>query len=141
MSSYMLDDDKWQLIANWLWQASHEHNRHQFCVRQFLGFEPGTKAFYALTEADRDAAATNAVRNLYNLNRLALVTRYSEPYDRKDETKFVGKFDPMATDIKAIQALRELRYQCAEYMVMDTKQFDELDRFIGKVCEDLVTYI
>jgi hypothetical protein len=134
----MLSNEEFQLIADWLLvQGSSKHSRHAHDIKTFIGFEPGSDQHYSATAEEIKEKIKIVIRNYYNLNRLALTTRYGDPYDRKDEVMFTPKNNPMANERKAIQALQSLSYQCAEYIVCETSWHKELKIFIGKLCENI----
>ena len=140
MSSYLLSKDEFQSISDWLYmQGSSKQSRHAHYIKSFIGFEAGTDEHFHASEQEISDKVKNSVRHLYNLNRLALTTRYGESYDRNDETQFTPKYNPMANEKKVISSLISLRYQCGEYIVCETKSYDLLNELIGKLCENIFT--
>ena len=138
MSAYQLSNDQYQLLTDWLFsEAIHKAGSHWHDIRKFIGFCPSSDEFHLVSEADISKAVTNTIRNYYNLNRLALVTRYGDSYDRNDEQKFYHTHRSY-TEKEAILALKSLRYQCGEYLTSDTKLFESLGIFIGAICENIV---
>lgn len=138
MSSHMLDDEEFQVIADWIYmQGISRQSRHRYCVRTFLGFVPGSDKHHNVDDEEVQQTVKNVIRNFYNLNRLALTTRYGLAYDREDEKHFTPTYNPMANERKVIDRLQSLRYQCAEYIVCETKWYDELRIFIGQLCENI----
>lgn len=138
MSACQLTDEEYQLISDWLYmQGTSKHSSHAFDIKSFIGFEAGSDKHHQATKEEISEAVKNTVRNLYNLNRLALTTRYGDLYDRKDETYFPPKNNPMANERKAIEALQALRYQCGEYLTSDTSLYKDLKIFIGQLCENI----
>ena len=138
MSSYQLSNDQFQQIANWLYQVGcTKNNRLHWPIRIFLGFEPGDELYHA-TKEDIKEKSSCLIRNLYNLNRLALVTRYGANYDRRDEVIFEPDNKVLwMNNGDVIETLQSLRYQCNEYIASDTTLYKELKAFIGEVCEVL----
>ena len=109
MSACQLSDEEYQLISDWLYmQGISKHSSHAFDIKSFIGFEAGSDEHHKATHEQIAEAIKNTVRNLYNLNRLALTTRYGDLYDRKDETYFPPKNNLMANERKAIEALQAL---------------------------------
>jgi hypothetical protein len=133
MSAYQLADEQFQTISNWLYEQAQ--NRDAFsCRYDVYDFLELKQSFDIDDEAIRNAIKT-CVRNYYNLNRLALVTRYGEKYDKDDTKSFSPSFMYQTIDIgNIIDLLKSLRYQCAEYITSDTMIFKALGDFIGKLC-------
>ncbi|XVV02512.1 hypothetical protein ACQPW3_34925 [Actinosynnema sp. CA-248983] len=77
------------------------------------------------------AAVTNAITGvvvkLYDLNRLALVTRYGDPYSGEARLD-LGPSEPL-TDRQLVDALGEVAYQCAEYLTGETQLYNHLQRY------------
>ena len=127
MSAYLLSNEQFQKIANMM-ATSLAKEYYRYNTQNFLEIEYGTDP------KEQVEAVTLMVRNLYNLNRLALVTRYGDTYERGDETRFSPKaeeFNPR----EYIDLLKSLRYQCGEYLASDTNLYKELDGYIGRLCE------
>lgn len=136
MSSFLLSQEEFQNIADWLFiQATSQRSRHAHYIKTFIGFEPGTHEHANASKEEIEHKLRSAMRHLYNLNRLALVTRYSDAYEREDLTQFTPKHNPLINERKAIETLISLRYQCGEYIVMETETYKKLDKLIGKLCE------
>lgn len=133
MSAYKLSDEQYQMIADWLYEeAISKEGHHYYTTRTFLGLGYG-----ANDEASR-IAVKNRVRELYNLNRIALTTRYGEAYDRNDEAEFMPSIRGSGIkETDAVMTLKRLRYQCAEYISSETELFKKLDGFIGYLCENI----
>jgi hypothetical protein len=137
MSSYQLSNDQFQQIANWFYQVGcTKSDRLHWPIRIFLGFDPGDELYHA-TEEDIKEKSAMLTRNLYNLNRLALVTRYGASYDKYDEVIFEPRKVLWMNNGDVIETLQSLRYQCSEYMTSDTSLYKELKAFIGEACEVL----
>ena len=133
MSSNMLSDEEFQNIADWLFDVAKSRvNGCAHTVKVFLGYKPGTESFITLPDLEENVI--NVVRNMYNLNRLALVVRYSDPYIREDKTVFKPKFNPYLKEIEVLSTIKSLLYQCGEYIVMDTKQYKLIEEFLGDIC-------
>lgn len=135
MSTHMLSDEEFQQIADWIYSKAIYGPSHYCCAcKDFLGLERGSEDYYSLDHQKAQELTGYAVRNLYNLNRLAQVTRYGEKYDPNDETQWIPKITDRGTVEMFIQTLQSLRYQCAEYLTADTKLFESLTKFIGDLC-------
>lgn len=138
MSSYLLSKEEFQLISDWLYmEGSSKQSRHAHYIKSFIGFEAGTDEHFHASSEEISNKVKNSVRHLYNLNRLALTTRYGESYDRNDETQFIPSYNPMANERKVIELLISLRYQCGEYIVCETKSYGFLKELIGELCENI----
>lgn len=138
MSSHQLSNDQYQLISDWLCtQAMERNSPHYFCVKSFIGFEHENLDLNYPSDETVCAAVKIKVRNLYNLNRLALTTCYGHEYQREDFSFFRPVYNNTITEKKAIQTLQSLRYQCNEYLTCDTNLYQELKNFIGQLCENI----
>lgn len=136
MSAYQLENEKFQKIANWLFYEAR--NSGMYSARPLVLELLELEVDHLMSEDDLKQRVGMVVRNYYNLNRLAMVTRYSEPYLRDDEAKFIPIISYNTIPLKEmIRLCKCLRYQCAEYMTSTTGLFRELDKFIGKLCEVL----
>ncbi len=140
MSAFLLSDEEFQRIADWLYEKCVSKNsRYSYEIRSFIGLDNSKDEDYNASADKIRVQVCTVVRNFYNLNRLSLVTRYGERYDRSDEKQFLPKFDAFGSFKKTLSALRSLHYQCAEYIVCETTWLKELDIFIGKICEIFVS--
>ncbi len=138
MSSNMLSKEEFQTMSDWLYsQATFKQSRHSHDIKCFIGLEPGSDEFYEASKEVIKSLTNNAIRNLYNLNRLAQVTRYGDIYDRTDENEFIPKNNYLANERIVIETLISLRYQCSEYMTRETKYWDSLNQLIGSLCENI----
>jgi hypothetical protein len=139
MSAYMLRDEDYQLIADWLLEHGNDTGSdHCYDIRKFIGIDPYSDEIRTVSTDDLTGYIKSMMRSLYDLNRIAMVTRYGENWDREDKTQFTPKnrFYNISSK-EAIQKMKSLRYQCAEYIASETKLFDKLSRFIGILCENL----
>lgn len=129
MSAYLLNDDEFRKIAGWLvYRANHIDYSH--AIGEFLEL-----THYELAELEKVRKRSSLlVRKLYNLNRLALTTRYGDTYDREDTKNFECIGGALEL-FEIIDLLKTLRYQCAEYITSETDTYKKLDHFIGKLCE------
>lgn len=135
MSAYMLDDDKFQYLANWMKQES---TNTYGCSARYMLIHHVCGGDFKLTEEEIEKCIGRTIRNFYNLNRLALVTRYGERYERADATSFIPESIGMYTNKMAYKILKSLRYQCSEYMAGETKTYDQIDRLVGSLAELIV---
>jgi hypothetical protein len=138
MSSCLLSNDEFQMIADFLYMNGiSKRSSHAFDIKTFIGFENGSKEHFEATDEQIEKKVIDCVKHLYNLNRLALVTRYGDKYDRNDATEFKPKINPYLKEKEVIETLRSLTYQCGEYIISETSTYKELKEFIGKLCENI----
>lgn len=144
MSANMLDNEEFQEITDWMFsEMSSPNSPHRNDIMKFVGLlrEDGTYRCEGdnnkLYLGDFERAAENAGRHLYNLNRLALTTRYGLPYERKDDTKFKPEIKGQDISKKIISTLQKLSYQCHEYIIMETQTAKDLEHLIGRICINL----
>lgn len=140
MSSHLLTDEEFQKIADWLYtQAIMRGSIHWHDTRDFIGLQFGTAEHYEAKDERVKELVTCCVRNYYNLNRLALVVRYGDNYDRKDEKQFVPKeLHDTVSEKEVIRLMRSLHYQTAEYLVSTTEFHKKLNDFIGEICQNRI---
>jgi len=140
MSSYLLSDEEFQYISNWLFNNATSNSEYgkAFSIKKFIGLDASNYAiFNAPSQALLKERVEECVRHLYNLNRLALVVRYSDNYDREDNKKFYPVTSFSEQETKAIKTLQALIYQCSEYLVIDTKLYESLERFVKNLCANI----
>ena len=136
MSSNILSNEEFQNIANWLYtEGTTKTSCYSYSIRSFIGLEIGSNAHCCASDDSIKAYVGMCLRNLYNLNRLAYVTRYGEAYDRNDDTQFIPKDNFVSTE-SVIKIMQSLRYQCSEYLAYETQTYKDLEKFIGKTCEN-----
>jgi hypothetical protein len=143
MSAHMLTDEEYQKISNWLYTIA-TGNRSSGLSNTALIFV-GALLFVELKPQEMEADSrekvkehvTTMVRHLYNLNRLSLVTRYGDKFERDDMKMFRPGSVSITSHKEMIELLSSLRYQCNEYLTNETKLFQKLDHFIGEMCECL----
>lgn len=140
MSAHMLDNEKFQDIADWLYmEATRKPSPFVYPVKVFLGFENGSDLFHDLSLDLAETAVKFKMRQLYNLNRLALVTRYSETYDARDETKFLPNHEASEKPVvEILRMLSSLIYQCSEYMTSTTDLYKALRVLVSECCRIIV---
>ena len=66
-----------------------------------------------------------AVSKLYDLNRLALVTRYGDQWDRDDHFAPEIKHDAAINLAQFIQCIACVLYQCSEYLTHETETYKQ----------------
>ncbi|MEV8442677.1 hypothetical protein AB0425_35310 [Actinosynnema sp. NPDC051121] len=107
------------------WGATH----------QFLNHVTGVD-YRQAPASEVENAITGVVRKLYDLNRLALVTRYGDPYLR--EVRLDLRPSKPLTDRELVNALGEVAYQCAEYLTGETQLYDHLKRYQAQLALGLL---
>src|SRR6266496_3079695 len=125
MSAFLASQQTYDYIASGLYDAAIRHDcEHHYTVRDFLeldNYATGETLEYNLTQA---------VRKLYDLNRLALVTRYGELWDREVNFSPTIKYAATIHLAQFIQCIACALYQCAEYLTDETatyKQWRDLE--------------
>lgn len=83
--------------------------------------------YHQAPAAEVTTAIAGVVVKLYDLNRLALVTRYGDPFNRESRLD-LGPSEPLM-DRELMDALGEVAYQCAEYLTGETQLYDHLQRY------------
>jgi hypothetical protein len=120
MSAFLANQQTYDYIASGLYDAAIRQNSEQhYSVRRFLDID---------NDATDETLAHNiavAVCKLYDLNRLALVTRYGDVWNREDT------FSPTITYEAAIKLAQFIKcigcvvYQCAEYLTDETETYKQ----------------
>jgi len=109
-----------------LWPATHEFLTNVTGDDRWTGDEEQTEQVTA-----------RVIQLLADLNRLALVTRYGDAFDR-------GQAVPSPTDgrqlgpIAFVKALSCLIYQCSEYLAADTKLYVHLINYRNSIAVGIV---
>jgi len=125
MSAFLASQQTYDYIATGLYDAAIRYDsEHHYTVSRFLEVDNDA------TDETLEHNITNAVRKLYDLNRLALVTRYGDQWDR--DTNFSPTIERAATINVAqfIKCIGCVLYQCAEYLADETdtyKQWRDLE--------------
>ena len=120
MSAYLASQQTYDYIASGLYDvAVRRDSEPHYTVRRFLDIDNDT------TAETLEYNINCAVCRLYNLNRLALVTRYGERWDREDS--FAPTITHTATINLAqfIQCIACVLYQCAEYLTDETETYEQ----------------
>lgn len=136
MSTHMITDEEYQKIANWLFTEGFNDRRFSFAIRKNLNIQ--SKRYDQSFERELMLSLQLFIRQAYDLNRLALVTRYGDSYDRNDDKKFVPSYSLSTDYLSAISILMSLKYQCAEYVTCETKTFENIKNLINDICYVIV---
>jgi hypothetical protein len=126
-------------IGTYLYEIirSGHSSPHNFNTWTFLGsgFD-GDAPRYTATEQEMKGFVMKKLEELYQMNIEAVNQRYNE----HTEDKFPGFcFAPVFFHFRDfLDLLRSLRYQCSEGDVTESALYQQLDWYIGKVCEDYI---
>jgi hypothetical protein len=120
MSAFLASQQAYDYIASGLYDAAIRYDsEHHYSVRRFL-------------EVDDDATdetlahnITVAVCKLYDLNRLALVTRYGDQWNREDTFSPTITYDATIKLAQLIKCMGCVLYQCAEYLTHETETYKQ----------------
>src|SRR5690242_2404714 len=120
MSAFLASKQTYDYIASGLYDAAirHESESH-FSVRQFLEIDNEA------TDETVTHNITEAVSKLYDLNRLALVTRYGDDWNRGDSFSPTIKRATTINLAQFIQCIACVLYQCAEYLTHETDTYKQ----------------
>lgn len=118
MSAFLASQQTYDYIASGLYDAAIRHDSDQhYSVRQFLDID---------NDATDETLAHNimsAVCKLYDLNRLALVTRYGDVWDRDSSLAPTIQYTASINLAQFIQCIACVLYQCAEYLTDETETY------------------
>jgi hypothetical protein len=118
MSAFLASQQTYDYIASGLYDAAIRHDSDQhYCVRQFLDIDNDA------TEETLEHNITRAVCKLYDLNRLALVTRYGDVWDRGNSLAPTIQYTASINLAQFIQCIACVLYQCAEYLTDETETY------------------
>lgn len=118
MSAFLASQQTYDYIASGLYDAAIRHDSEQhYSVRRFLEVDNDA------TDETLERNITSAVCKLYDLNRLALVTRYSDEWDRDDSFSPTIKRDAIINLAQFIKCIGCVLYQCAEYLTHETDTY------------------
>jgi hypothetical protein len=120
MSAFLASQMTYDYIASGLYDAAIRHDsEHHYTMRRFL-------------EVDHDVSdeilvhnITSAVSKLYDLNRLALVTRYGEKWEREDSFSPTINRAASINLAQLIKCMTCVLYQCAEYLTHETETYKQ----------------
>lgn len=120
MSAFLASRQTYDYIASSLYDAAIRHDSEQrYTVRQFLGLD---------NDATEDTLEHNiciAVCKLYDLNRLALVTRYGDQWNREDSFSPAVNRAAIISLAQFIQCIACVLYQCSEYLTYETDTYKQ----------------
>lgn len=120
MSAFLASQKTYDYIANGLYDAAIRHNS-EYChtVRGFLGIDKDA------TDATLEEVVTDTVCKLYDLNRLALVTRYSDVWERDNHFPLDIKRSAIIDPVQFIKSISCVLYQCSEYLTDETNTYKQ----------------
>ena len=125
MSAFLASQTTYDYIASGLYDAAIRHNNeHHYTVRRFLELE------YDATDETLEHTIDGAVCKLYDLNRLALVTRYGDQWEREENFSPVISRAASVNFAQFIKCISCVLYQCHEYLTDETdtyKQWRDLE--------------
>ena len=125
MSAYLASQQTYDYIASGLYDAAIRNNSDgHFTVQDFLKVDKDT------TAETLEHNIIIAVSKLYDLNRLALVTRYGDAWNQDDDFKPTITHDATSNLAQFIHCIACVLYQCCEYLTHETetyKQWQELE--------------
>lgn len=132
MSAFLASQTTYDYIASGLYDAAIRHNCEQhYTVRRFLDIDNNA------TDETLEHHITSAVGKFYDLNRLALVTRYGDEWDREDNFSPTIKRAAIINLAQFIKCIGCVLYQCAEYLTHETeiyKQWRDLEYQLAFSC-------
>ncbi len=119
MSAFLASQQTYDYIASGLYDAAIRHNsEHHYTVRRFLELDNDA------TDETLAHSITRAVGKLYDLNRLALVTRYGDQ-DRDAKFSLTIKRATTINLAQLIKCIGCVQYQCAEYLTDETETYKQ----------------
>ena len=125
MSAFLASQTTYDYIASGLYDAAIRHdNEHHYTVRWFLEVDNDA------TDETLEHTINAAVCKLYDLNRLALVTRYGDQWEREGNFSPTIKRAAIVNFAQFIKCLSCVLYQCHEYLTDETdtyKQWRDLE--------------
>jgi hypothetical protein len=120
MSAYLASQQTYDYIASSLYDAATRRDSDQhYTIRDFLEVDKDD------TEEDLENNITRTVSRLYDLNRLALVTRYGDAWDREDSFAPTIKRAATINLAQFIQCIACVLYQCSEYLTHETDTYKQ----------------
>jgi len=118
MSAYLASQQTYDYIASGLYNAASRHESEpHYTVRRFLDIDNDTTA----ETLEHNIAV--AVGKLYDLNRLALVTRYGDAWDREEQFSPTIKYTASINLAQFIKCIACVLYQCSEYLTDETETY------------------
>lgn len=120
LSAFLASQRTYDYIASGLFIAAIRYDTDQYYpVRQFLAADNGD------TAETLELTITRAILKLYNLNRLALVTRYGYKWDREDSFSPAISRAAKINLAQFIHCIACVLYQCSEYLTDETTTYKE----------------
>ncbi len=120
MSAFLASQQTYDYIASGLYDAAIRHDsEHHYAVRDFLKLDKDA------TEDTLEYNLTQAMHKLYDLNRLALVTRYGDEWDRENSFAPTIKRAASISLAQFIKCISCVLYQCAEYLTHETETYKQ----------------
>ena len=118
MSAFLASQQTYDYIASGLYDAAIRHDiEHHDTVCRFLELEKDA------TGETLEHHIAASVSKLYNLNRLALVTRYGDQWEREDSFSPTIKRAASINVAQFIKCIGCVLYQCAEYLTHETDTY------------------
>ena len=120
MSAFLASKQTYDYIASGLYDAAiRDESEPHYSVRQFLDIDN------EVTDETVAHNITEAVSKLYDLNRLALVTRYGDEWDRENSFTPTIKRAATINPAQFIECISCVLYQCAEYLTHETETYKQ----------------
>ncbi len=120
MSAFLASQQTYNYIASGLYDAAiRQTNEPHYTVRRFLDIDNDA------TGETLEHNILSAVSKLYDLNRLALVTRYGDQWDRDNSFSPIIELDAAINLAQFIQCISCVLYQCAEYLTHETDTYKQ----------------
>lgn len=118
MSAFLANRKTYNYIASGLYDAATRYDSdHHYAVCSFLGIDRDT------TPETLEQVINELVCQLYDLNRLALVTRYGEGWDRDNVSPLEIKRSVAINPVQFIKCIGCVLYQCCEYLTDETETY------------------
>jgi hypothetical protein len=120
MSAFLASQQTYDYIASGLYDAAiRRDSEPHYTVRRFLELDND------VTDETLARSITHAVGKLYDLNRLALVTRYGDAWDRDNHFSLTITRAATINVAQLIKCLACVLYQCAEYLTHETETYKQ----------------
>jgi len=120
MSAFLASQQTYDYIASGLYDAAIRQNSEQhYSVRRFLDIDND------VTDETLAHNIADAVCKLYDLNRLALVTRYGDVWNREDTFSPTITYEATIKLAQFIKCIGCVLYQCAEDLTHETETYKQ----------------